>query len=79
MRQQSIHTTYTRSLIPAAYPAEHPSEIVALRTCVQGHTSMQRTGVWPSYCHVCHTEEMCLLEADGTGRVDLPGVPAHVR
>jgi len=45
-------------LDPASCPAGHPPEIVALRTCVQCHTSRQRTGVWPSYCHVCHTERM---------------------
>jgi len=45
-------------LDPAACPAGHPPEIVALRACPHCRTSWQHAGRWPSYCQVCHTERM---------------------
>lgn len=47
-----------RELDPAACPAGHPPEIIALRVCAHCQAAKQRSGVWPSYCHVCHTERM---------------------
>ncbi|HEY7123608.1 MAG TPA: hypothetical protein VH540_06615 [Ktedonobacterales bacterium] len=45
-------------LDPAACPAGHPPEIVRLRACPRCQLSRQQTGVWPTYCHLCHTERM---------------------
>lgn len=66
---QFRHPDVYQELDPAACPAGHPPEIVALRACSHCQASRQRTGEWPSYCHFCHTERMYAswkrMEQDG--------------
>jgi hypothetical protein len=45
-------------LDPAACPAGHPPEIIALRVCEHCQTANRRSGIWPPYCQFCHTERM---------------------
>lgn len=47
-----------QELDPAMCPAEHPAAIVAARSCLNCFTSRRRFVVWPSYCHVCHTDRL---------------------
>jgi hypothetical protein len=60
---------FYQELDPATCPAGHPPEISTLRVCTQCETARQRSGVWPPYCHVCHTERMYAswkrMEQDG--------------